>query len=58
MIVLLMFLDNSGMLLCPNCNSELDPKKHKFCYGCAKPVPEIVSSLGTKQGKDFVQYDY
>ncbi|CAB4021187.1 Hypothetical predicted protein [Paramuricea clavata] len=32
------------MQLCPDCNIELDPNVHRFCYGCGKTIQEIVSN--------------
>ena len=37
------------MLLCPDCKIKLDPKVHKFCYGCGKTIQEI-SDMCKKQG--------
>ena len=49
---MLLFSENNGMLLCPDCKIELDPNVHKFCYGCAKTIQEI-SNIRKKQGKSF-----
>ncbi|XP_028417208.1 uncharacterized protein LOC114541491 [Dendronephthya gigantea] len=39
-------------VICPKCNSKLNPKEHKFCFGCGKPIEEIISTLGSKQVLD------
>ena len=45
-------------VICPECNVELDPTVHLFCYRCGKKVDKIVSIAQKKQGKDAcVQYD-
>ena len=45
-------------VICPDCNMELDPTVHVFCYRCGKKVDKTLSIVQKKQGKDAcVQYD-
>ena len=37
---------------CPDCDIKLDPNVHKFCYGCAKSMPEIISYVNSQKGKN------
>ena len=47
---MLLFLDTNEMELCPDCDIELDPNVHNFCYRCGKAIQEI-SNIRKKQGK-------
>ena len=49
--IVFVLIENSGVI-CPNCNVELDPKVHLFCYRCGKSTLECVPVVRKRQGKD------
>ena len=42
------------MQICPDCNIELDPDVHKFCFGCGKTIQQIRSIVSEKRGKCII----
>ena len=51
-MIVINIIGNTGMQLCPNCNTELDTNVHRFCFKCGKSVKEMVSGDHIKQGND------